>query len=143
MKDKKEAKEEISLVVIKPSAVRRKLVGKILNEFEEDDFELVDIKMKRLTREEAEYLYDVHKGKDFFEPLIEYMISGPVVAFLLKGKDAIKRVREKIGATDPKEAKPGTVRAKYGLNKRQNAVHAVDSQERLRHEIKVFFDGYV
>ncbi len=129
---------EKTLFMIKPDAVRKKVVGKIIS-MVEGEFEILDMKMKRFTREEAEKFYEVHRGKSFFEDLVNFITSGPVVGLLLQGENAIERLRKIIGATDPEKAEPGTVRSLYGTNIRENAVHASDSPIAAEREISIFF----
>ncbi|MEW5692587.1 MAG: nucleoside-diphosphate kinase [Candidatus Hydrogenedentota bacterium] len=128
-----------TLVIIKPDAVKRNIIGKILTIFEEQGFIIREAKMLRLTKEEAESFYEVHKDKPFFNPLIEYITSGKVLVCVLEGKDAVYRVREIMGATDPKEAEEGTIRKLFGINKQENSVHGSDSDENALREISFFF----
>ena len=129
---------ERTLFMIKPDAVRKKVVGKIIT-MVEYDFHIVDMKMKRFSRKEAERFYEVHREKDFFEELVEFITSGPTVGLLLEGEKAVERVRELVGSTDPKKARPGTVRFLYGSSIRENAVHASDSPASAQREISIFF----
>ncbi len=129
---------ELTLMIIKPDATAKRAIGDIIS-MVEDKFEIRGIIMKRLTREEAERFYAVHKGKPFYESLVEFMTSGPVVGLLLAGEDAIRRLREVVGATDPSKAEPGTIRAKFGTDIQRNAVHASDSKESAEYEIPFFF----
>ncbi len=130
---------EQTLLMIKPDAVRARRIGKIIDLIEQE-FEIADIRMKRFTREEAERFYAVHRGKPFFEPLVEFITSGPVVGLLLTGENVIQRLRDFIGATDPAKARPGSIRALYGSNIQENAVHASDSAESAAYEIPFFFE---
>jgi nucleoside-diphosphate kinase len=131
--------EERTFLLIKPDAVERNLIGEILKRVEEAGFKIVDLKMGELPRTQAERFYQVHRGKHFFDKLIEYMMSGKVVAVLLERDDAVNRLREVIGATDPKEAKAGTIRRDLALDGRRNSVHASDSSENVDYESKFFF----
>jgi nucleoside-diphosphate kinase len=131
--------KEKTLLIIKPDAVRKRVVGKIITLLEENGFELLGIVMKRLSREEAEKFYSVHRGKPFYEGLVNFIISGPVVAILLEKEEAIRNLREVVGATDPSNASPNTIRALFGTNVRENAVHASDSPDSARYEIPFFF----
>jgi len=124
---------------IKPDAVERNLVGRILARFEEEGFRIVALRMVRMTRSQAEKLYSVHVGKPFYKELVDYVTSGPVVLMVLEGEDAVKRVREIIGATNPREAAPGTIRAEYGLDVTRNTIHAADSLENAVREMMIFF----
>lgn len=131
---------EKTLLIIKPDAVRKRVIGKIISMVEEAGFRILGIRMKKFSVEEAREFYKVHKGKPFYDGLVEFMTSGPVVALLLERKDAIEELRKLIGATDPKEAERGTVRALFGSNKRENAVHASDSPSTAEYEIPFFFE---
>jgi len=133
---------ERTLVLIKPDALKRDLVGEVINRFERQGLRLVSIKMLRLNESEAMAFYAVHKGKPFFKELVDYMSSGPIVAMVLEGEGAIGRVREIMGATDPNEAKAGTIRGDLGLNKTENTVHGSDSKESAALEISFFFSQY-
>jgi nucleoside-diphosphate kinase len=126
-------------VIIKPDGVRRGLVGEILSRFEKKGFKIRALKMIRLSREQAEKLYDIHFGKSFFNDLVNYMTSGPVVAVILEGDNAVNAVRLMIGPTDGSKAPPGTIRGDYSLSIRENVIHASDSIERVEHEISVIF----
>ncbi|MFN3568599.1 MAG: nucleoside-diphosphate kinase [Caldimicrobium sp.] len=133
---------EKTLVMIKPDGVERNLIGKIISIFEEAGLKVVAIKKVRLSKEQAKAFYIVHKERPFYEDLTNYMSSGPIVAMVLEGETAIKRVREIIGATDPKEAKEGTIRKLYGIDKEKNTVHGSDSPESAQKEIPFFFSEY-
>jgi nucleoside-diphosphate kinase len=126
-------------LLLKPDALQKKVVGEIISMVEKTGFNILNIRMKRWTREEAEKFYAVHRGKEFFEGLVEFMISGPVIGLLLEKENAIEDLRKLVGATDPSKAEPGTIRHKYGTNVRVNAVHASDSQESFEYEVKCFF----
>ncbi len=130
---------EKTLLIIKPDAVERNLIGKIISMCEDNGFKILNIKMENITREKAESFYAVHKGKEFFEKLVDYITSGPVVALLLERENAIEMLRELIGSTDPKKARPGTVRFLYGIDITKNSVHASDSKESFEYEVKHFF----
>ncbi|MGB9824056.1 MAG: nucleoside-diphosphate kinase [Candidatus Hydrothermia bacterium] len=128
-----------TFMLLKPDALQKRVVGEIISMVEKAGFNILNIKMKRWTRDEAEKFYYVHKGKDFFDGLIQFMISGPVIGLLLEKENAIEDLRKLVGATDPTKAEPGTIRHKYGTNVRVNAVHASDSPESFEHEVKCFF----
>lgn len=130
---------EETLFMIKPDAVRAKKVGAILAEVEKAGFEIVEMKLVRLDAARARKFYAVHEGKPFLDDLVRFMSSGPAVPCLLRKENAIFGLRERIGATDPKEAKTGTIRALYAESKQNNAVHASDSPESARVEIPFFF----
>ncbi|MEO0232751.1 MAG: nucleoside-diphosphate kinase [candidate division WOR-3 bacterium] len=131
--------KERSLLVIKPDAVKKKKIGKIIEILEENGFEIKDIKMKRLKKEEAEKFYMPHKGKDFFNKLIDFITSGEVVGILVEKENAIEKLRELVGETDPKKARCGTIRHMFGENITENAVHAADSLESFKREVSIFF----
>ncbi len=126
--------------MIKPDAVKKKVVGRIISEVEEAGFDIKGIRMKTFSREEAERFYEVHKEKPFFKELVDFITSGPVVGIMIEGENVIERVRKFIGATDPKKAEPCTIRAMYGTDITRNAVHASDSEESARKELSFFFD---
>ncbi|ADI32724.1 nucleoside-diphosphate kinase [Staphylothermus hellenicus] len=130
---------ERTLVLIKPDGVRRGLIGEIISRFERKGLKIKALKMLWLTRDKAEEFYSVHRGKPFFESLIEFMTSGPIIAMVLEGDMAISVVRKMIGPTDGREAPPGTIRGDYSLSKSQNVVHASDSPESAVREIGVIF----
>lgn len=138
---KKEYILQRTLLIIKPDAVKKKVIGKIISMVEKE-FAIRGICMKTLTPEEAKKFYKVHEGKDFYEGLVEFMSSSPSVGVLLEGENAIYRLREIVGATDPKKAKPGTIRSLFGTNIRFNAVHASDSPEAAKYEIPFYFPNW-
>ncbi|AKZ65635.1 nucleoside-diphosphate kinase [Candidatus Palibaumannia cicadellinicola] len=131
---------ERTLSIIKPNAVTKNVVGAIINRFENAGFNIIGIKMLTLTREQAEKFYIHHKSKPFFDSLVSFMISGPIVVQVLECKDAIRRNREIIGSTNPAYALTGTLRADYADNLIENAVHGSDSVESALNEIDYFFD---
>jgi nucleoside-diphosphate kinase len=124
--------------MIKPDAVKAKHIGEIISEIERE-FEIVDIKLTNLNKIQTQEFYSIHKGKEFFDRLVDFIISGPVVALLLQCNNVQERVREFIGATDPQKAKPGTIRARFGTSIQHNAVHASNPLENPEKEIKFFF----
>lgn len=126
--------------IIKPDAVKRNLIGQILQRFEEKGLQVVASKMIRLTPEQAEGFYAEHKGRDFYEPLVEYMLSGPIVVQVLQGEDAIAKNREIMGVTDPQKAAVGTIRKDFAVSLRENSVHGSDSPESAAREIAFFFE---
>ncbi|MEO0107922.1 MAG: nucleoside-diphosphate kinase [candidate division WOR-3 bacterium] len=128
-----------TLLVIKPDAVRRRLVGEIIHRVELEGFEILDMRYRRLTRDEVEGLYEVHRGRDFFGALVDFMMSGPGVALLLEHEDAAQRLRNLVGDTDPAKARSGTIRADLGTSVRENAVHASSPDEDPAREIELFF----
>jgi len=131
---------ERTLCIIKPDAVERNLIGKILQMIEGAGLKIKALKMLHLNKKQAEGFYEVHKEKSFFDSLTDYMSSGPIVVAVLEGEDAIKRYRELMGATNPKEAKEGTIRKQFGLDVEKNSVHGSDSQENAVKEIAYFFN---
>ncbi len=132
---------ERTLSIIKPDATRRNLAGKILARFEEAGLRIVAQQRLRLTREQAERFYAVHSERSFYDDLCDYMISGPVVAQVLEGKNAIALLREIMGATNPANAAPGTIRAEFGESIEANSVHGSDSPETAEFEIRFLFSG--
>lgn len=130
---------ERTLSIIKPDGVRKELIGDVISVFRDAGFRIASMKMKHLSRAEAEGFYYVHKQRPFFPDLIEFMTSGPVVLMVLEGDNVIERNREVMGATDPAEAAEGTIRAKWADNKQDNIVHGSDSEESARFEISYFF----
>ena len=133
---------EHTLSIIKPDAVARNIIGKIYSRFEDQGLQIVAAKMVRLTREQAEIFYAVHRDRSFYSELIDYMTSGPVMVQVLEGKDAIAKNREIMGATDPKKAAPGTIRADFAESVTNNAVHGSDAPETAAHEIAFFFGQF-
>ncbi len=130
---------EKTLIMIKPDGVSRGLVGEIISRFEKKGFKIKALKMFKFTREQAEEFYKVHRGKPFFESLIKFITSGPVVAMIIEGDSAISVARLMIGPTDGRQAPPGTIRGDYALSKQENVIHASDSPESAEHEIRVVF----
>jgi nucleoside-diphosphate kinase len=128
-----------TLSIIKPDAVRKQLIGTILARFQQAELTPVAIKMIHLTEEQAEGFYAEHKGKPFFEPLVEFMTSGPITVQVLQGENAIAHYRDVIGKTDPAQAAPGTIRSDFAESMRFNAVHGSDSPESASREIAYFF----
>ena len=130
---------EKALSIIKPDAVAKNVIGEIYSRFEQAGLKIVAAKMKHLTRDEAEAFYTVHRERPFFAALIEFMTSGPVMIQVLEGENAISRNRELMGATDPSEAAPGTIRADFAQSIDANAVHGSDAAETAEIEIACFF----
>ncbi|BAU23947.1 nucleoside diphosphate kinase [Caldimicrobium thiodismutans] len=133
---------ERTLVMIKPDGVERNLIGKVISIFEEKGLKVIALKKVRLSKDQAKAFYIVHKERPFYEDLTNYMSSGPIVALVLEGENAIKRVREIMGATDPKEAAEGTIRKLFAIDKEKNTVHGSDSPESAAKEIPFFFSEY-
>jgi len=132
---------ERTLVIVKPDGVKKNLIGEVIRRFETEGLKVVGLKMIRLSKEAAQGFYHVHKDKPFFESLTDFMSEGPIVVMVLEGEGAIERVREIMGATDPKKAAPGTIRALYGDNIQENIVHGSDSPESASFEIPYFFNA--
>lgn len=131
---------ERTLIIIKPDGVERALIGSIINRFEQRGLKLAGMKMMQVSDELAREHYAVHEGKPFFEPLIEYITSAPVVVMALEGPDAIQVARNTIGATRPVEATAGSIRGDFGLMVGRNLVHGSDSPENAAAEIALWFD---
>jgi nucleoside-diphosphate kinase len=131
---------ERSFLMVKPDGVARGLVGEVISRVERRGLKIVAMKMLRIERELAEQHYGEHRDKPFFSSLISYITSGPVVAMVVEGKDAIKVLRTMIGATNPTEAAPGTIRGDFALEVGRNVVHASDSPASAEREISLFFD---
>ena len=130
---------ERTLSIIKPDAVAKNIIGKIYSRFEGNGLKIVAAKMKHLTREEAEGFYAVHKERPFFADLVKFMTSGPVMVQVLEGENAVAKNRELMGATNPKEAAPGTIRADFASSIDANAVHGSDSLANAAIEVAYFF----
>ncbi len=131
---------EKTFSIIKPDATKRNLTGAINKIIEQNNLRIIAQKRILLTKSKAEGFYSIHKDKPFFNDLIEYMTSGPVVLQVLEGNDAIKNYRKVMGATDPKKADSGSIRNEFALNIQENSVHGSDSIENAINEIKYFFD---
>ncbi len=132
-------KSEQTLSIIKPDAVKKNVIGKIISRFEEAGLRVVAARMTHLSRKDAEGFYAVHRERPFFKDLVEFMISGPVLIQVLEGDNAIAKNRELMGATDPKKAAKGTIRADFADSIDANAVHGSDSPDTARKEIAYFF----
>jgi nucleoside-diphosphate kinase len=132
---------ERTLVIIKPDGVKKNLIGEVIRRFEQEGLRVIGLKMLKLSKGQAQGFYQVHKDKPFFDPLTDFMSSGPIVVMVLEGERAIERVREIMGATDPKKAAPGTIRAQYADNIQENIVHGSDSPESAAYEIPYFFSS--
>lgn len=130
---------ERTLSIIKPDAVAKNVIGKIYSRFESNGLKIVAAKMTQLTQAEAEGFYAVHKDRPFFKDLVKFMISGPVMIQALEGENAVAKNRELMGATNPKEAAAGTIRADFAESIDANAVHGSDSAENAAVEIAYFF----
>ncbi len=130
---------ENTLVLIKPDGVKRGLIGEIISRFEKKGFKIVNMKMLQMTKALAEDHYAEHKGRPYYDRLIEYITSGPIVAMVLEGDDAVNIARIMIGKTSPSESLPGTIRGDFSMNVTVNVIHASDSIESAEKEIKRFF----
>ena len=128
-----------TLSIIKPDAVAKNIIGKIYSRFETNGLKVIAARMAHLSRQEAEGFYAVHKARPFFKDLVEFMISGPVMIQVLEGEDAIQKNRDLMGATDPKKAEKGTIRADFADSIDANAVHGSDAPETAAVEIAYFF----
>lgn len=130
---------ERTLVIIKPDALSKRIMGRVVTTFEENGFKIVACKMVLLTRERAEEFYEEHKGKDFYEPLVNFMSSNPCLVMVLEGEKVTQRIRDIAGNTDPEKADKGTLRRLYAQDNRHNIVHAADSIRAAKKEIGFFF----
>lgn len=130
---------ERTLSIIKPDAVKRCLIGSILTRFEQEGFKIIATKMLHLTQEQAEGFYAEHQGKEFFEPLVAYMMSTPIVVSVLEKENAVQDYRTLIGTTNPETAATGTIRKDFAISQRENSVHGSDSLESALKEIAYFF----
>ena len=132
---------ERNLSIIKPDAVAKNVIGQILSRFEGAGLKIVAAKLVQLSRADAEAFYAVHKARPFFNDLVSFMISGPVMIQVLEGEGAIAKNREVMGATDPAQAAPGTIRKEFALSKGENSAHGSDSPAAAAREIAFFFSG--
>jgi nucleoside-diphosphate kinase len=130
---------ESTFVLLKPSAVVLGLVGQIITRFERKGLKIVALKMIQVKREEAQKLYAIHEGKPFYDELIQHITSAPIVTFVVEGENAVSVTRRLIGATDPKDAHPGTIRGDLSIVVHKNIIHAADTQENAEREIGIFF----
>ena len=131
--------KEITFALIKPDAVSAKKTGNIIEIIEENGFEIVGMKKQQLTEKEASAFYDVHNNQPFFQELIDFITSGPIVAMALEREDAISQWRDLMGETDSKKAAKGTIRNLFGTDKGKNAVHGSDAPETAKNEVSLFF----
>ena len=128
-----------TFTIVKPDSVRKGNFVKIISRLESEGFKVLGLKKVALSKGQAEGFYAVHRARPFFSGLVDYMTSGPVFLTCLERADAVKKLRELVGATDPAEAAPGTVRARFGKSKQMNSVHASDSAASADREVKLFF----
>lgn len=133
---------ERTLSIIKPDAVAKRVIGKIIKRFEQEGLKIVAMKMIKLSKKQAKAFYSVHRDKPFFDSLTDFMSSGPVVVMVLEGEEAIQKNRDIMGATNPKEAAPGTLRYEFATDVEKNAVHGSDAPETAIREIAFFFSEY-
>jgi nucleoside-diphosphate kinase len=133
---------EYTLIFLKPSAVERGIVGEVLSRFERKGFKFKALKMMRMSREVAEDFYSIHRGKHFFKDLIDSICERDIVAAVLYGRDAVNVVRRMIGATDPVEAEPGTIRGDLAMDITDNIIHASDSKESFKREVRILFPEF-
>ena len=131
--------KERTLSIIKPDGVSRDLIGEVIRRLEAADLKITAMKMIKMTKEQAKGFYRVHEGKPFYESVTRFMSSGPCVVMILEGEDVIKRYRKLMGATNYKEAEPGTIRREFATDIEKNVVHGSDSQENALFEINYFF----
>jgi nucleoside-diphosphate kinase len=131
---------EKSLSIIKPDGVSKGVIGEVIRRFEKEKLKIIALKMVKLSKKEAQEFYYVHKDKEFFESLTDFMSSGPIVVMVLEGDDAINRIRKIMGETDPKRAELGSIRREYADNIERNIVHGSDSKESAEFEIGYFFN---
>lgn len=132
--------QDLTLSIIKPNAVRNKKIGKIISIFEKSNLTIKKAKLTTLNKSEAESFYKEHAGKPFFDELIRFMTSGPIMILILEGTNAVEENRRLMGATDPAQAKDGTIRSLYANSMTENAVHGSDSQKSAHSEIAFFFN---
>jgi len=128
-----------TLILLKPDAVQRRLVGEILARFERKGLNIVALKLMRVSEDLARRHYAVHKGKDFYEPLVRFITSSPIVAAVLEGEEAIATARKLVGSTFGRSADPGTIRGDFGISKRFNLIHGSDSPQTAEFEIPLYF----
>jgi len=132
--------DERTLILVKPDGVKRGLVGEVIGRFEKKGFKIAALKRLQLTREKAEVHYAVHKERPFFKDLVEFITSGPIVAMVIEGPDAIGLCRKMMGATKPLEAEAGTIRGDFATAIQENIVHGSDGPETAEYEIPIYFD---
>ena len=133
---------EKTLVIIKPDAVERNLIGQIIDIYERNDLKVIQMNMLKSNLEQVQKHYSEHEGKYFYDRLVEYLTSGDVVVLLLEGKGAIERVRKLNGKTNLQEAEEGTLRKRFGINHTRNSVHASDSEEKVAYESAIWLAKY-
>ena len=134
------ASMEKTFMMIKPDGVQRGLIGRIIQRLEDRGMKICAMKLIQVTPKQAKEHYKEHEGKEFYEPLLKYIMSGPVVAMVVEGRDCVDQIRKLAGKTDPKDAQPGTIRYDFGQNISRNVVHAADGNESAKREIGIYFD---
>ncbi|MCL6014734.1 MAG: nucleoside-diphosphate kinase [Candidatus Thermoplasmatota archaeon] len=132
---------EKTLILIKPDGVKRRLSGEVIKRLEQKGINIKGLKLMNLSKEKAEKHYSVHKDKPFFKDLVSYITSGPIIAILAEGNNAISVVRTLVGATDGSKASPGTIRGDFSISIDKNIIHASDSTESFNHEYPIFFNN--
>lgn len=130
-----------SLSIVKPDGVNKNLIGEVIRRFEKTGIRVIALKMMHITKKQAEGFYAVHRQRPFFDSLTTFMCSGPIVPMVLEGKDAIKKVRDIMGATNPKDAAPGTIRKDFADSIESNIVHGSDGPDTAAFEISYFFNA--
>lgn len=132
---------ERTLSIVKPDGVKKNLIGEVIKKFEQKGLRIAALKMLRMSKDDAQRFYIVHKERPFYDSLTSFMSEGPVVVMVVEGDNAINKVREIMGATNPKDAAPGTIRADFASNIEHNIVHGSDSKESASYEIPYFFSS--
>ena len=133
--------KERTLVIVKPDAVERRIIGRIIQKIEDAGFTILALQMVRLTRKQAKSFYNVHRDKEFFPGLVDFMISGPCIPLLAERENGVACMRKLAGKTDPAKAGPGTIRHEFGESLRRNCVHASDGRDTARAEVEFFFSS--
>lgn len=128
-----------TFTMVKPDGVAKNLIGRVVGRYEAAGLKIIGLKLTKLSKTKAEELYSIHRGKPFYDELVEFILSGPVVPMVVQGNDAIAKVREVMGATDPKQAASGTIRGDFAEEIGRNIVHGADSPESAEREIPIFF----
>ena len=133
------SKLETTLIILKPDAVQRRLIGRIVSRFEDKGLAIVGMKMMKITRDQAEQHYAIHKGKSFYDNLLQFITSSPVLVMAVQGTGAIKVCRRMMGATFGSKAEPGTIRGDFGVSNSFNLIHGSDTAETAKHELGLYF----
>jgi len=139
-KGEKLVSNERTLSIVKPDCLKENHIGEVLTTFEQNGLKVIGCKMLHMTKEQAEHFYAVHSARPFFDELVEFMSSGPILVSCLEGDNAIQKNRELMGATNPKEAQEGTIRKRFGTDIGNNAVHGSDAEETAKEEVAFFFN---